>query len=720
MLTLPLDSYGLFIESNLQIEPKDMHSLFERTVPLSLVHCIRDLLKYDPDARLTSRQCLEHPYLLETTPRNNIPIPAGLRVPSSTSHQRNGVPPSGTLSSVSPRPIHPSHSNNSIPTPHLLPSQIPDASSSHRLAFYPNTVSPHPPSSNKISEYVNHPRIYQHSPHASGLLQESQRSQPALTSSVWDASSGERAPSPAPNNDPMDVTELRDEYFVNGQHMGIQGSPTVQEYPARPRIEPDPLQDPVHVINGHGTKTGKLGSLGFGKKHNKWGLGMFGGDKSQHNGLPPVDEIPVASAISTPSLKRTQSSSSDSKSLREISPIHEPPPRRVDVKKHNKKEAERVQREADKQRRVLAEKMQREQARAVMQKRQKMTQKTTDIEWIGGANEQRLDFSDTKSKQAASGPIRRDQGLNGNAAVSTTVDAAAGRFTPQVESSLVGGDWRRDSERLAKVRRREFDDDHSMSSSEVQSIGRMSSISFATVDSDPGPSRLRNRPSLFGINRMTSTSSLRTSFDDFPSSARSSNSFSLEGQLAHDFRTQASVNPVTPLSGSVSPPPMQMLSLSPSVTPSSPPWMQVQQHRESPSSRQEQSPPQIRMPPSLSQHSSHIAPNGTYISPFEFGGIQSHPPSSYGHPPSPSPGHAPKSAINPIFKVVSYVWENNGFVSDVSGIFVQPPLPPLPPSAGDRLSSPNALPPFSHLEAVAEREYPLLSPMSFNAPSEDV
>ncbi|KAJ7808627.1 kinase-like domain-containing protein [Mycena leptocephala] len=41
-------------------------------VPVSLVHCIRDLLKYEPGARLTSRQCLDHPYLRETTPLNGI------------------------------------------------------------------------------------------------------------------------------------------------------------------------------------------------------------------------------------------------------------------------------------------------------------------------------------------------------------------------------------------------------------------------------------------------------------------------------------------------------------------------------------------------------------------------------------------------------------------------------------------------------------------------
>jgi len=114
-----------------------------------------------------------------------------------------------------------------------------------------------------------------------------------------------------------------------------------------------------------------------------------------------------------------------------------------DVKKINKKEAERVQREAEKQRRKLAEKMHREQARAVMQKRNQMMQKTigNDIEWEGG-NEQRLDFSETlsKGKQASSGPIRQNQMNNGNSLGSTTISAAAGRFALQGDSPV--GDWR--------------------------------------------------------------------------------------------------------------------------------------------------------------------------------------------------------------------------------------------------------------------------------------
>lgn len=248
---------------------------------------------------------------------------------------------------------------------------------------------------------------------------------------------------------------------------------------------------------------------------------------------------------------------------------------------------------------------------------------------------------------------------------------------------------------MTKVRRMEFDDDHSVSSSDVHSTGRMSSLSFATIDSDPGPSRIRNRPSLFGLNRMTSTSSLRTSFDDFSPSARSSNSFSLDGQLAHDFRTQASMTSgQSPLPGSVSPPPMQMLSLSPSLSPPispSPQWMQVPQRTETLSSRRGQAPPSISVP-QLSITSTRSAS----YSPYE------HPREPNGRPTSH--GHFNKSEINPIFKV--------------------PPLP-TPTSAGaDETFSPTSLPPFSQLEAVAGHgggvyDYPPLSPMSFTAHSED-
>lgn len=348
----------------------------------------------------------------------------------------------------------------------------------------------------------------------------------------------------------------------------------------------------------------------------KWGLGRFGSNKHQqqqhhHHDLPPVHEIPAVSS-STGTLKRTQSAGSDNRSLKGEPSSPREPLRQEEVKRLNKKEAERLHREAEKQRRALALKMQREQARAVMMKRNmyiqhsESTESAKEIEWRGAMERgATLPSSIAKGKQAATGPIRRDREvINGH----NPVNVSPVRFGHPPTNERDGG-----SERMTKVRRMEFDDDVSVSSSDMHS-GRMSSISFATVDSDPGPSRIRNRPSLLGLNRVTSTSSsLRTSFDDFShprshSSARSSvsnsNSFSLDGQLAYDFRTRASMNaeglspPHRVNGGSVSPPPMHALSLSPSLSPSpislppSPQWIQVPHQRsETLSARRGQAPP---------------------------------------------------------------------------------------------------------------------------------
>jgi hypothetical protein len=504
----------------------------------------------------------------------------------------------------------------------------------------------------------------------------------------------------------------------------------------------DPIRQPESHpdVNGHQAtppiqlnKLGRLSSLTFGKKHAKWGLsGMFGGDKSHPNPLPPLDE--TRPAVSFPSRKRAKSSSTGSRSICESSPSEQQLPAQDsrDMKKLNKKEAERLHREAEQEKRRLAERKHREQARDVLHKRQQLTRKTVhdDIEWLSVGEGQRGEIREPKGKQSSSGVLRHDFGTTtGNPTLSATVNAAAGKFGPPQPFSPpqdhASHDWDRDRERNwrgvergAKARRREFDDDHSMSSSEVHSISRMSSISFATVDSDPGPSRLRNRPSLFGISRVTSKSSLRTSFDDFSPSARSSNSFSLEGQLAHDFRTQASVT--SHISGSVSPPPLQMLSLSPTMSPPlspSSPWLQVQHHKEDLLSR-------TRSFPYLS-----VSPNSTpgdlLPSPLNLNAQLPPPPNPHAHRPRtygypPSSGRTPrsaKSAINPIFKVVSYKWDStDGLVPDDS-IQPAPPPPPLPPLPPSHLLSPNTLPPFSQLEAVAG-EYNPLSPMILTTPED--
>ncbi|KAH7930957.1 Pkinase-domain-containing protein [Leucogyrophana mollusca] len=631
-----------------KMRPRDTFSYFDRSVPRKLIECISDLLKYDPTMRLTSRDCLEHPYLAEALPQNIPPMPPALHVqtlPSTPSKSyTNGM--SLLTPNASPRSVPPSHSYNSLPK------------------------SPyHPPTSHKTSEFTNNLRIYTHQ---SGIQEEMRTNGEAWSNNQQRSESDQMEVSSPQEAPPYD--------YDPGQPMDIQSSPMAQEYPARPRIEPDPAM-PEHSVPSHGTRLGKLTSLGFGKKHTKWGLSMFGhGEKGHHQSLPRVDEVPGASSSSNPSLKRTQSTSSDSPSVAEMSPVNGQPEKDA---KALKKERKRLLYEAEKQRRAHAERAQQEQARAVIQKRNQMLMQNAaknELEWkwqhsgsLLSVNQRSVYEDMEKGKRAsASGPIRQNQGHSVPKISSPTLHAASGRYINPVDGSLAPSDRWKD-ERLSKARRRDFDDDHSMSSSDIHSTGHVSVISFATVDSDPGPSRMRNRPGIYGINRMTSASSLRTattSFDDFPTSARSSNSISLDHQFLNDFNIRASVDTTSSVSGTSSPPPINLLSLSPS--PHS--WMHAQNSRES-TSPPYMVPPIIHYPPS--SHKSYEC-NGQL----------------YGHPPSP--GIDPQAAINPIFKV-----------------------PPLPSPTSDSLSSPHSLPPFSQLEAVAEGEYPPLSPMSFHSPDED-
>jgi hypothetical protein len=178
---------------------------------------------------------------------------------------------------------------------------------------------------------------------------------------------------------------------LNGH--GGHDTAMVQDPPSLPPQENVADQPPVPV---HVSKFGKRG-LPFGKKHGKWGLGMFSSEKS-HQPLPPVDE--TSPAVVFQSLKRSQSDGSD-KSMRQQSPVREQPQDPRDAKKMNKKEAQRLNREAELEKRKLLERNAREQARAVLLKRQQMLRKNVgdDLEWSKAP---------TTVKQPSSGPVRRD------------------------------------------------------------------------------------------------------------------------------------------------------------------------------------------------------------------------------------------------------------------------------------------------------------------------
>ncbi|KAG6913304.1 hypothetical protein DXG01_007874, partial [Tephrocybe rancida] len=284
-------------------------------------------------------------------------------------------------------------------------------------------------------------------------------------------------------------------------------------------------------------------SVTFGKKSTKWRLGMFGTGKLH---LPPLSGMTLPSSDSTPTLTHSQSSSTDGTSSRKSSPAREytaNDPRKI------KKERERIQREAEKHRRKLAETKHRQQARAVMNRRQDMNRRQVmlqtsrkELEWPGGpgGSEWRPEFSE---KTEVSGKAGQYQ--------SSTVNAAGARFVAQ----RGGGeqDWRgAPVEQVPKSQlRREFDD--------------MFLKSSRTTISDPGPWRSSKRLDLYGINRMALIPSLDTPFDDFVPYAPTSNPLTLEEQPIAFNSYIGSDNPFPPPTTQQLPP-FPTLSLSPETS----------------------------------------------------------------------------------------------------------------------------------------------------------
>lgn len=631
----------------MQTQPKNIFTFFDKTVPIQLIECIADLLKYDPDIRLNSLQCVQHPYLLEIGPRNKPPMPPGLtvQIPGQTKKPNGQLSPAGSMPIASPRSLPPSHSHHSAPhavqndsQQSLPPFPMREQSLSHRASFYPtpastsssDAVSPHHHqtafASPITAEYVNQVRAYGHAAawQANGVAVAQPQSQNGWAMEITPQQ--EHVPS-QDQGQPMDIVVTPAEERPSQQAMDVQ-------QPQQPQQQREPVP--------------KLGKL-FQKKNSKWDLGrMFGGNNDK-GPLPPVDEVatPGEKVASTSSLKRHQPSSSDS-----VDMYHSQSQAEFKDPKKVQKEARKMQLEAEQQRRKLAEKMHREQARAVIEKRNRLLAQTNSrshgVDLDNASWNKVMDGSAMSNKQlqASSGPVRGQQSL-GASKSAQTLGAASGHYGGQPAgghhpSGLTFGnpDWHSDVERYAKARRRDHDDDHSMSNSDVHSIGPVSNISFATVDSDPGPGRLRHPPSLSAIRGTpTSTSSLRTSYDAYNASVRSFDSISQEQHLAHEFNMRAAV------SGSVSPPPINTLSLSGS----SPNFrMQQQQQRSksergSMSSKRPGAPNFVALPPPPQlQQMTPSAPS----SPFEYGASSNNSSMQSFGPMSPP--------INPMFKVVSF------------------------------------------------------------------
>ncbi|GAA5831734.1 hypothetical protein JCM11251_003860 [Rhodosporidiobolus azoricus] len=144
-----------------KIPPRNFSALFNPdTVPHQLVDCIVDLLRYEPKRRLTTQQCLDHPYFRDVAHRftpyappqthQQLPTPAPSHGSASSSYASTisvntaGLPLAP--SQASPRSIPPSHSHATHP-PSSFNLPYPSDSNAHPLPssdHFARPQHPHP------------------------------------------------------------------------------------------------------------------------------------------------------------------------------------------------------------------------------------------------------------------------------------------------------------------------------------------------------------------------------------------------------------------------------------------------------------------------------------------------------------------------------------------------------------------------------------------------
>ncbi|BGO96832.1 Cdk-related kinase 1 [Rhodotorula toruloides ATCC 204091] len=84
-----------------KVPPRNFASLFDpNTVPVQLIDCIADLLRYEPKARLTAQQCLDHAYFRDVAYRF-APQPAPPPVPVPVQQLPTPAPSHGSTTSYS-------------------------------------------------------------------------------------------------------------------------------------------------------------------------------------------------------------------------------------------------------------------------------------------------------------------------------------------------------------------------------------------------------------------------------------------------------------------------------------------------------------------------------------------------------------------------------------------------------------------------------------------
>ncbi|WVN89109.1 uncharacterized protein L203_104325 [Cryptococcus depauperatus CBS 7841] len=413
-------------------KPVKIKSLFNEKVPQSLVDCIVELLRYNPKYRLTSAQCIDHPYFHETLPHlqqtpplPSIPFSVGQPPPyaiprptlgtvSISYQEANAVsrqlPPSHTYS---PQDARPAFANGDIRT---LPPLVSTPDSSHhsdsRIFFPQHVQGPtanasssalvhqlreldlptddlssygHRPPLSPASRYQESSQAYDHSQlyqQVDDLQIDSTRSIMA-PSTLYDGSVYEgsrRSNSPVINFSSTSIeqtplpAQAQSHAQTRFQQQGSYGhsSANVTAYVQQQQQYNDSQHNipipPPIEPTVGAVRSEKLSLTG---KKKKWGLSsVFGGlEKSSTTNLATVDE----NGYSGESLKRTQSGNRpQNRHTGAVVGLGASTANMVDDPKKAKKEAERQAKELARAQREAAAQKQKERARAVMQKRNQL------------------------------------------------------------------------------------------------------------------------------------------------------------------------------------------------------------------------------------------------------------------------------------------------------------------------------------------------------------
>jgi len=174
-----------------KIQPINFYTLYDKNlVPLQLVDMMADLMRYDPKIRLTTSQCLNHPYfsqiapLLEPTPIPAVPnhIRQQQQAQAQVQQQQQKVYSLPTPSSAHSYGL-PAPNSASFPSPRNVPSSHTQASQVSRQVFeqrhhypsgMPQAAPPGSATSYQSSQAYGHPAA---SPEYHALQQSQQQQQ---------------------------------------------------------------------------------------------------------------------------------------------------------------------------------------------------------------------------------------------------------------------------------------------------------------------------------------------------------------------------------------------------------------------------------------------------------------------------------------------------------------------------------------------------------------